>query len=158
VSSWIDTGSSQRRHAAVTFLPATGGTVTRVARDVLDPAPPAHGQLTSRAAARPSGRVEIRPAELQVLVDGRRVGFTVREFQIFSVLAARPDHVVRRSDIYEQVWGAPWVHRDRSVDVFVRKVRGKLAAVSPDWTYVHTHFGIGYRYSPEPAAEPGSRQ
>ncbi len=93
--------------------------------------------------------MEIRPAELQVLVDGRRVGFTVREFQIFSVLAARPDRVVRRSDIHEQVWGAPWVHRDRSVDVFVRKVRSKLAAVSPGWAYVHTHFGIGYRYSPE---------
>ncbi len=88
-----------------------------------------------------------------MLVDGRRVGFTVREFQIFSVLAARPDRVVRRADIHEQVWGSPWVRRDRSVDVVVRKVRGKLAAVSPGWTYVHTHFGIGYRYAPEPASD-----
>jgi len=49
--------------------------------------------------------------------------------------------------------GAPWVHRDRSVDVFVRKVRGKLAAAAPEWTYVHTHFGIGYRFSPERRTE-----
>ena len=124
-----------------------------MARDVLDPAPPFE---SSGAAAQESGHVEIRPAELQVLVDGRRVGFTVREFQIFSVLAARPDRVVRRSDIHEQVWGSPWVHRDRSVDVFVRKVRTKLAAVSPEWTYVHTHFGIGYRYSPEPTHDSGA--
>lgn len=46
------------------------------------------------------------------------------------------------------------MHRDRSVDVFVRKVRGKLAAVSPHWTYIHTHFGIGYRYAPERDAPP----
>ncbi len=56
---------------------------------------------------------------------------------------------MRRAEIYEQVWGAPWVHRDRSVDVFVRKVRSKLAAAAPEWTYVHTHLGIGYRFSPE---------
>lgn len=93
--------------------------------------------------------VEIREDELQVFVAGARVGFTVREFQIFNVLAQRPDRVVRRAEIHGQVWGAAWVHRDRSVDVFVRKIRRKLSAVSPDWTYVHTHFGIGYRYHPE---------
>ena len=38
--------------------------------------------------------------------------------------------------------------RDRSVDVFVRKVRNKLAVVSPQWIYIHTHFGIGYRFAP----------
>ena len=102
--------------------------------------------------------MEIHAAELQVLIDGRRVGFTVREFQIFSVLAARPDRVVRRFEIHEQIWGAPWVHRDRSVDVLVRKVRGKLAAVSPDRTYVHTHLGIGYRYTPEPMSSPAETQ
>ncbi|MBA3748226.1 MAG: response regulator transcription factor [Solirubrobacterales bacterium] len=115
--------------------------------DLLDPAPRRDGADGPRVQE--IGGVEIRPGELQVLIDGRRVGFTVREFQIFSVLAARPDRVVRRAEIYEQVWGAPWVHRDRSVDVFVRKVRGKLAAAAPEWTYVHTHFGIGYRFSPE---------
>ncbi|MGB1583824.1 MAG: winged helix-turn-helix domain-containing protein, partial [Solirubrobacterales bacterium] len=41
----------------------------------------------------------------------------------------------------------------RSVDVFVRKVRHKLEAASPDWRYVHTHFGIGYRFDAEPAVD-----
>jgi hypothetical protein len=41
------------------------------------------------------------------------------------------------------------VHGDRSVDVFVRKLRQKLEKVSPDWHYIHTHFGIGYRFAPE---------
>jgi DNA-binding response OmpR family regulator len=93
--------------------------------------------------------LEIRPAELQLLADGERVGVTVREFQTFYVLAERCDRVVRRPEIYELVWGCEMAHRDRSVDVFVRKVRKKLSAASPDWVYIHTHFGIGYRLSPE---------
>ena len=93
--------------------------------------------------------VEIRPDELQVLVDGRRAGLTVREFEIFFVLAERFDRVVTRPDIYELVWRGKMPHRDRSVDVFVRKVRHKLDLCAPDWTFIHTHFGIGYRFAPE---------
>lgn len=95
------------------------------------------------------GNVEIRPDELQVLVDGKRVGLTVREFELFYVLAERHDRVVPRPDVYELVWGGKMPRRDRSVDVFVRKIRKKLAACAPDWTFVHTHFGIGYRFAPE---------
>jgi DNA-binding winged helix-turn-helix (wHTH) protein len=45
------------------------------------------------------------------------------------------------------------VHGDRSVDVFVRKLRQKLERASPGWRYIHTHFGIGYRFAPEPVAD-----
>jgi DNA-binding response OmpR family regulator len=96
--------------------------------------------------------LEIRPKELQLLVDGRRVGLTVREFQTFVVLAERPDRVVTRPEIYARVWGGQMAYRDRSVDVFVRKVRRKLAVAAPKWAYIHTHFGIGYRFSPERVA------
>jgi DNA-binding response OmpR family regulator len=101
--------------------------------------------------------LEIRPAEYQVLVHDRRALLTVREFQIFYELAQRLDRVIRREELYDLVWGGPMTYRDRSVDVFVRKVRRKLAAVSPEWTYIHTHFGIGYRMSiePTPGAAPG---
>ncbi len=93
--------------------------------------------------------LEIRPAELQVLADGQRVGLTVREFELFFVLIQRLDSVVQRPDIYELMWGGNMPQRDRSVDVLVRKVRGKLETVAPDWRYIHTHFGVGYRFSPE---------
>ena len=114
----------------------------------LDPAAPTASEGEYRV-----GNVEIRPAELQVLVEGRRVAFTVREFQLFSLFAARPDRVVQRADIYEQIWGGEMPRRNRSVDVLVRKVRDKLEIAAPEWRYIHTHFGIGYRFSPEPAAE-----
>jgi DNA-binding winged helix-turn-helix (wHTH) protein len=40
-------------------------------------------------------------------------------------------------------------HGDRSVDVFIRKLRQKLEKRSPEWEYIHTHFGVGYRFDPE---------
>jgi DNA-binding response OmpR family regulator len=119
------------------------------------------GDLAQRQA-RVFGNLEIRPDEIQALADGRRVGLTVREFQVLSVLAEREDRVVRRADIYSEVWGGEMKHRDRSVDVFVRKVRNKLARAAPGWSYIHTHFGVGYRFAAtefietgvEPAEEP----
>jgi DNA-binding winged helix-turn-helix (wHTH) protein len=47
------------------------------------------------------------------------------------------------------------VRGDRSVDVFVRKLRQKLERVSPGWRYIHTHFGIGYRFAADPADGSG---
>jgi DNA-binding response OmpR family regulator len=94
--------------------------------------------------------LEVRPAELQVLVDERsRVGFTVREFQLFFLLFTRIDSVVQRPEIYELMWGGEMPPRNRSVDVLVRKVRAKLEHAAPGWAYIHTHFGIGYRFTPE---------
>jgi DNA-binding response OmpR family regulator len=118
------------------------------------PRPPLTGAPAGQARplAVTFGNLELRPDELQALVAGARVGLTVREFQVLAVLADREDRVVRRPEIYRQVWGGEMKHRDRAVDVFVRKVRTKLAAAAPDWAYIHTHFGIGYRFAAEPAA------
>jgi DNA-binding response OmpR family regulator len=102
------------------------------------------------------GHLEIRPQEFQVLVAGRRARMTVREFEIFYALVQNRDRVVRRQELYDMVWGGRMAYRDRSVDVFVRKVRRKLADVSPEWIYIHTHFGIGYRMSIEPAPPSGA--
>lgn len=78
---------------------------------------------------------------------------TAREFQLLLLLAQN-DRVLGRAELYERVWGYAMAHGDRSVDVFVRKLRQKLHAASPGWTYIHTHFGIGYRFAPEPKREP----
>ena len=57
--------------------------------------------------------------------------------------------MLQREEIYQRVWGYAMVHGDRSVDVFVRKLRQKLEKASPRWRYIHTHFGIGYRFAAE---------
>ncbi|HYI38622.1 MAG TPA: winged helix-turn-helix domain-containing protein, partial [Thermoleophilaceae bacterium] len=65
------------------------------------------------------------------------------------LLAHAEGKVLQREEIYQRVWGYTMAHGDRSVDVFIRKVRQKLEAVSPPWRYIHTHFGVGYRFDPE---------
>ena len=85
-------------------------------------------------------------------MEGGRVGLTIREFQIVHVLAQRCDRVVTRPEIYSRIWGGQMAYRDRSVDVVVRKARRKLAESAPKWAYIHTHFGVGYRFSPERVA------
>ena len=64
--------------------------------------------------------------------------------------------MLEREDIYQRVWGFTMARGDRSVDVFVRKLRHKLESVSPSWRYVHTHFGVGYRFAAEQAGDAGA--
>ena len=77
------------------------------------------------------------------------VDLTRREFELLHLLAEARGQVLQREEIYQRVWGYAMAHGDRSVDVFVRKLRQKLEALSPRWIYIHTHFGIGYRFQPE---------
>jgi DNA-binding response OmpR family regulator len=93
-----------------------------------------------------AGELEIRPDMFEAFVGGRAIGLTRREFELLHLLAGTAGRVVPRERVYERVWGYAMAHGDRSVDVFVRKLRKKLEAASPGWIYLHTHFGVGYRF------------
>jgi DNA-binding response OmpR family regulator len=95
-----------------------------------------------------AGEVEIRPDQFQAFVAGRSIELTRREFELLVMLADSMGQVIEREQVYQHVWGYAMAHGDRSVDVFVRKLRAKLQKRSPGWTYIHTHFGIGYRFEP----------
>src|SRR3984885_8689593 len=99
------------------------------------------------AAAR-YGEITVRPDLYQAYAGEASLELTAREFEILHLLTGS-DRVLRREEIYERVWGYAMAHGDRSVDVFVRKLRQKLRAGSPEWSYIHTHFGVGYRFAPE---------
>jgi two-component system response regulator RegX3 len=96
------------------------------------------------------GEMEIRPDRFQAFVGDEALDLTRREFELLYLLAEERGQVLEREQIYQRVWGYAMAHGDRSVDVFVRKLRKKLESLSPRWTYIHTHFGIGYRFDPEP--------
>lgn len=83
------------------------------------------------------------------MVDGRPVMLSVREFALLVALAQRPDRVVSRDELHQRVWGSPLRKDDRSVDVYVRKLRAKLAGALPEWRFIHTHIGFGYRFASE---------
>jgi len=94
------------------------------------------------------GEITIRPDLYQAYAGETSLELTAREFEILNLLS-QSDRVLRREEIYERVWGYAMAHGDRSVDVFVRKLRQKLRVASPAWSYIHTHFGVGYRFTPE---------
>jgi DNA-binding response OmpR family regulator len=98
-----------------------------------------------------AGEVEIRADRFQAYVGETSVDLTRREFELIELLAAAEGRVLEREEIYQRVWGYAMARGDRSVDVFVRKLRQKLEKASPGWRYIHTHFGVGYRFSPEPS-------
>jgi len=97
------------------------------------------------------GEIEIRPDQFQAFVAGNSLDLTRREFQLLGLLAQAGGEVLPRERIYESLWGYEMVRNDRSVDVFVHKLRRKLERHSPNLAYVHTVFGIGYRLAPAPA-------
>ena len=98
-----------------------------------------------------AGDLEIRPAEHLARARGRALSLSVRELDVLAALARREGRIVAREELYETVWGAPLRHHDRSVDVYVHKLRAKLAKALPEWGFIHTHFGFGYRFQPEPS-------
>jgi DNA-binding response OmpR family regulator len=98
-----------------------------------------------------AAELEVRPQEHLVLARGRALRLSVREFEVLVALARREGRIISREDLYEAVWGGRLRIDDRSVDVYVHKLRAKLTAALPDWRFIHTHFGFGYRFQPEPS-------
>jgi DNA-binding response OmpR family regulator len=96
-----------------------------------------------------AGELEIRPSEFLALAGGRALTLSVRELELLAALGRREGRIVPREELYRTVWGAPMRSADRSVDVYVHKLRAKLDDALPHWRHIHTHVGFGYRFAPE---------
>lgn len=95
------------------------------------------------------GELTIQLPDGLVRMDGRALMLSVREFGLLLALARAEGRIVSREQLYLEVWGKPLAKRDRSVDVYVHKLRSKLEAARPDVRFIHTHVGFGYRLSRE---------
>jgi len=93
-----------------------------------------------------AGELEIRVGEGLVLATGQAITLSVREFGLLVAMAKRAGSVVTREELYSAVWGSELRAGDRSVDVYVSKLRTKLEAAMPDRRFIHTHPGFGYRF------------
>jgi len=105
--------------------------------------------IQSEPAAIQVGDLEIRPADGLCLAAGKALTLSVREFQLLVALARRAHGIVSRPDLYTQVWGGQLRDGDRSIDVYVHKLRVKLETALPGYRFIHTHVGFGYRLDPE---------
>jgi DNA-binding response OmpR family regulator len=114
-----------------------------------------------------AGELEIRLGDGLVLASGRVVRLSVREFELLVAMARRIGAIATREELYATVWGGELRQGDRSVDVYVSKLRGKLEEAMPDRRFIHTHPGFGYRFQPQSSARehgtgvngrPGSSQ
>ena len=100
-----------------------------------------------------AGELEIRLGEGLVLANGYALTLSVREFDLLVAMARRMGAIINRRELYRTVWGGSLRAGDRSVDVYVSKLRVKLQAAMPDRRFIHTHPGFGYRFQPRPTRE-----
>ena len=98
------------------------------------------------------GPLEILPEEHLARARGRALMLSIRELRLLTELARRADRIMAREELFRLVWGREMRPGDRSVDVYVRKLRVKLEEALPGWRFIHTHFGFGYRFAAEPTA------
>ena len=96
-----------------------------------------------------AGAIEIRPAEFLALAGDRPLSLTARELDLLTALVERQGRIVSREELYKVVWDEPYRKSDRSVDVYVGKLRQKLDQALPGTRFIHTHFGFGYRLEQE---------
>jgi DNA-binding response OmpR family regulator len=98
------------------------------------------------------GPLEILPEEHLARAGGRVLVLSIRELRLLTELGRRADRIMPREELFRLVWGREMRAGDRSVDVYVRKLRVKLENVLPGWQFIHTHFGFGYRLAAESTA------
>jgi DNA-binding response OmpR family regulator len=95
------------------------------------------------------GPLEILPSEHLARAQGRTLSLSTRELGLLTELAKHADRIVSREHLCRLAWGRELREGDRSVDVYVRRLRVKLERAMPGWRFIHTHFGFGYRLAPE---------
>ena len=92
--------------------------------------------------------LRLDPRNVQAYVDGESAGLTPTEFRLLYALALEQGRVLTRDELLQRVWGRRASHRDRTVDVFVRKLREKVDARAARHTFVQTRYGVGYKLEP----------
>ena len=94
--------------------------------------------------------LKLDPANVQAYVSGESADLTPTEFRLLYALALERGRVLTRDELLQKVWGRRATHRDRTVDVFVRKLREKIDERAPAHTFLQTRYGVGYKLDPLP--------
>ena len=105
---------------------------------------------TPRGEAIEIEELRIDPREVQAYVDGANAQLTPTEFRLLYQLALDQGRVTTRDELLQKLWGRREAHRDRTVDVFVRRLRDKIDKRAPRHTFIQTRYGVGYKLEAVP--------
>jgi DNA-binding response OmpR family regulator len=83
-------------------------------------------------------------------VNGESAELTPTEFRLLYALALEAGRVVTRDELLQRIWSRRETHRDRTVDVFVRKLREKIDTRATAHTFIQTRYGVGYKLEAQP--------
>ena len=98
----------------------------------------------------------VDPRNVQAYVGGVNCELTPTEFRLLYALALEQGRVVTRDELLQRIWGRRQTRRDRTVDVFVRKLRDKIDRRAPRHSFIQTRYGVGYKL--EAVAKDAARQ
>jgi DNA-binding response OmpR family regulator len=102
------------------------------------------GGMASSAAVLDFGRLVLDVRAHEVRVDGQRMAFTAREFELLRLLAEHPRQVFTREQLFQHFWGG---FGDRhTVTVHIGRIREKIEADPHRPRYIVTVWGVGYRF------------
>jgi DNA-binding response OmpR family regulator len=106
-------------------------------------------QDTARGDTIEIEELRIDPREVQAYVDGESAELTPTEFRLLYQLALDRGRVTTRDELLQKLWGRRETHRDRTVDVFVRRLREKIDRRASRHTFIQTRYGVGYKLEAE---------
>ncbi|MEC1720924.1 response regulator transcription factor [Schinkia azotoformans] len=95
------------------------------------------------------GEIMINLSTYEVFVSGKRVNLTPTEFKILAMLAQKPGRVYSRLQLMNAAFGETYANYERSIDTHVSNLRRKVENDPHNPTYIHTMYGIGYRFGGE---------
>jgi two-component system OmpR family response regulator/two-component system alkaline phosphatase synthesis response regulator PhoP len=93
------------------------------------------------------GEIELDPASHRVTVRGREVEMTRKEYDLLKVLMLNAGKVIRRNELFDQVWATDWIGDTRTLDVHIRWLREKIEKKPSQPRYIQTVRGVGYRFA-----------
>ena len=100
------------------------------------------------------GELRIDPSAHSVSIMGKEIELSALEFRLLHHLASHPGMVFSRDQLLDRVWGNDRSVTQRSVDVYIRRVREKIELKPQDPIYLQTVHGVGYRFATENQPQP----
>ena len=103
------------------------------------------------SAAEKNKIIEIRGRKIdttarRVWVNGEEKTFTTKEFDLLAFLAAHPNHVYTKDDLFREIWDMESVGDIATVTVHIKKIREKIELDTSNPQYIETIWGVGYRF------------